>query len=227
MTCTHPYAKKLSLGMLVCLTCGQPVPKKDLTGPEDALQMPPEIILINERYWKLINPWPLIPFKIAKKYGWYVTMMGADEYLVMPVYDEKGEPVFFSARRLTNKGGPKYRTHKGRRKRLWTSGSLNKGVVLIAEGIADAAYLSQLAPSVALLGSYGNLDTIVKPNRTFVVIMDGDVKGVEAAFRVVQELRKQGHVLSNTASLPYGTDPTDHSLSALRILIRAQTGVKI
>ena len=222
MTCSHPYLKKLSPDASVCTECGMIIKKQGRIYDITPLQMPPVVYILTPERWEEIKPWPLMPFKIVKKYGWYISFIYGRQYLVMPVF-EKGEgPVFYSARCI-EKDCPKkykYNTPENRERRMWTSGRLGK-VVLVGEGIADAAYLSQLAPSLALLGSHGEL------SRPVITITDGDQAGIEAAFKIQQALKAKGIVGSNAVMLPPGKDPTDLTLAELRKIIKAQTGVRL
>ena len=224
--CIHPYRRRLAPDAVLCLACGRIVTQRPVQKEDAPVRMPPVIYDLTYRLWNEIRPWKLIPFKVPQQYGWYISMLKGVRYLVMPIFD-KDQPVFYSARRLEDSTtAPKYMTHPGRAKRLWQSGKLGD-IVLCAEGIADAAYLSLIAPSVALLGSYGEITPYITPNRRFLLLMDGDEAGIKAAFRIVQKLKKAGHVKSNVVILPPGADPTDYPVSTLKKMIRAHTGVVI
>ena len=224
--CSHPYIKKLAPGSGVCLECGAIVTKQSKVYDTSPLQMPPVIFELTPVYWEQVRPWPLISYELAKKYGWYVSMIQGRFYLVMPVLLKK-VPVFYSARCLlawnSLLGCPKefkYTTPAGRARKMWSSGGRGK-YKLYGEGIADAAYLSQLAPSRALLGSsWSVLDYAI-------LVLDGDAKGIEAAFKIVQDARKRGMVNVKTVLLPPGKDPTDVPIEKLRKLIKEQTGVEL
>jgi hypothetical protein len=223
--CSHPYLKKLGPGKSVCLECGEVVIPGKADHPKDAeeLVLPPVVYLIDASLWKTINPWPLMPYSIPKKYRWYVSFIYGRQYLVMPVYD-KGEAVFYSARCIEKDCPKKYKylTPEGRSRRMWQSGVKGRyKKVLYGEGIADAAYLSLIAPSSALMGCSGVLVAGA------ILILDGDIKGIEAAFKLVQEARLRGVVDSQVVTLPPGTDPTDLPLSALRKIIKEQTGIRL
>lgn len=157
------------------------------------------------------------------------------EYLVMPIYrpDVSSEPVFYSARCLTDckhSDGfvpPKYSYPLNRKKEIWRSWDfagesasvpINKHV-LVGEGVADAVWLSQLGPSVALLGSHGDLD------RPFILVLDGDERGITAAFDIVQTAKRKGLVDAKTVVLPHDLDPTDVSVKDLQKMILEQAGV--
>lgn len=224
MTCSHPYTKRLAPGTFVCIECGNIVQQQSGkvydTGP---LTMPPVVYLMTEDYWKAKNPWPLMPFSIAKKYGWYGSTIYGREYLVMPVFKQGEGPVFYSARCL-EPGCPKkykYQTPENRQRVMWRSGPARKGrYVLLGEGIADAAYLSQLAVSCGLLGSHGEI-----ADERIITILDGDVKGIESAFAIAQARRRKGLLDTKAVILPAGKDPTDFRLDDLTAIIYEQTGV--
>lgn len=218
--------RKLAPDAMVCLECNAVIKKQGKLYDTSPLQMPPVIFDLTPEFWEQIKPWPRMPFKIARTFGWYVSMLYGRFYLVMPVFEKGKGPVFYSARCVVWGGQDcpkkyKYTTPENRERKMWASGGKGK-YVLVGEGVADAAYLSQIAPSVALLGSYGEL-SLRKP----LLVMDGDAKGIEAAFRIMQLLRKKGVVAGNVVTLPPGKDPTDLTLEQLRRLIKAQTGVKL
>lgn len=222
MQCSHPYIKKLGPGKLLCLECGEVIEKQIKVYDTSVLQMPPVIYGITEALWNQIKPWPLMPFALVKKYGWYVSFLYGRQYLIMPVFRNK-KPVFYSARCLEKcEKRFKYSYPENREKAPWKSPKKGRSkYVLVGEGLADAAYMSQLATARALLGSYGELPEHV------IIIMDGDIKGIEAAFRIVQTMRKQGIVDALTVMLPPGKDPTDMPLAELRKIIYEQTTVKL
>ncbi len=179
---------------------------------------------LTEETWKRYRPkgWSRIPFKIAKKYGWYISVTTTGEYLVMPIL-RASRPVFESARRLTGDGS-KYIYPKGVDKHVWLSGKIGN-VALIAEGVADAAYLSQLGSSIALLGSFVGPEVVTltkKKGVSTLLLFDGDIKGREATIKALTLLPWAKPVF-----LPEDKDPTDLSLNALRKLILKQTGVKL
>lgn len=225
MTCTHAYARKIAPDKLVCLDCGEffaPSTKKP-TG--ETIVLPPNVFGLDKRLWKDINPWPLMPFEVAHKYEWYVSLIYGAQYLVMPVVI-KDKPVFYSAR-LLEKGRPlpKYTTPEGVGKSYWRSIHNGDTTIYFSEGVADAAYLSQLGSSVAVLGSYydGSLDHLLK-NKRIIVVMDGDAKGIESAFSIAQSFKKKGFVKVNAVILPAGKDPTDIPKGQLKRIVAQQVG---
>lgn len=249
MLCNHPYVKRLAPDAFVCLDCGtviKPEGKVYETGP---LSMPPFVFQLTEQYWKDRNPWPSITREMALKYHWYGSMIYNREYLVMPVYDHaiSSEPVFYSARCLTECGrsdinmfvAPKYSTPENRKRVMWKSWEFetleatvetwadaveaylnSKRYILVGEGVADAVWLSQIGPSVALLGSHGEL------TQPFILVLDGDERGINAAFQIAQDAKRAGLVDAKTVTLPPGADPTDVSVKELIEMIYEQTGVK-
>jgi hypothetical protein len=221
--CGHAYARRLNVKEMLCSACGAIFSANAKIHPEDeaGLVMPPVIYAMNEQMWKLHRPWPLIPVRMAIKFGWYFTLLHGVLYLVMPIVWKGRKPVSFSARKLEpEKLGLKYIVPKGRIRRAWLSESstallgsygnigmlIERGAKYVAEGVADAAWLSQLPV----------------PKR-FRIVMDGDVKGVEAAFSTLQEFKLRG-VFPQVVMLPPGLDPTDVPLVSLRRIIKQQTG---
>jgi DNA primase len=180
--------------------------------------LPPEIYGITARLWKMLSPWPLLPFETAKKYGWYITIIGMDDYLVMPVY-RNGKPVFYSARNLSNNGGPKYSYQKGAKREYWTSNDILESPVVICEGVADAAYTSNIADSVALLSNWynGSLDDALAGKRV-ILALDGDVAGFTGAVRIAHQLRRVTQDVK-VLGLPDGLDPTDIALPELKEML--------
>lgn len=227
MTCSHPYVHRVNDGLL-CLDCGAVIKPQEKVYSTEPLVMPPFIFQLTEAYWKDRNPWR-ISRKMALKYRWYGSIIYNREYLVMPIYDHaaSSEPVFYSARCLTEcETAPKYDTPKDYKRVMWKSWEFvdlssptDGDYVLIGEGVADAAWLSQLGPSIALLGSHGEL------NRPFILVLDGDERGINAAFEIVQEAKRAGLVDAKTVVLPAGADPTDVPVDELRSIIFEQTGV--
>jgi len=218
--CSHAYRVKSGI-LWYCLKCKEFFKDSDEQQEYSPVQMPPKIYLITERLWRIVSPWPNIQFSVPKKYGWYISIIGIDEYLIMPVFKE-GKPVFFSARKLTKYNGMKYKYPTGGKKELWTSGEL-KSPVIFCEGIADAAYVSVCNySSVALLGSWYNssLDTKLS-GLDIILLFDGDVAGVVAAANVRKSLSGVNSV--KTVCLPEGLDPTDLPIEELKELIRGES----
>lgn len=213
--CSHSYSRPVG-DYYVCYSCGEIFKK---TKPHMMVaEMPPVIYRLDRSIWKDITPWPNISYEVANRYGWYITVIRNDDYLVMPVFEKKN-PIFYSARRLTDNGGLKYMTPKGVQKRIWKSKDRLKSPILLAEGIADAAYLSQLSDSVAVLGSYGDIAFPV------IIMFDADTHGIDAAFRLLEKQQKNGIFGSKVVILPDGGDPTDYSLPDLRKIIKERVGV--
>lgn len=222
MSClsNHAYVRKIAPDKAICLDCGRFLDLKAKNENKGPLIMPPLLYDFDKYTWPMWNPWPNISLKLAEKYGWYGSVIGMDDYLVMPIFRRK-LPVGYSARRITNNGGKKYRLPKDRAKYIWQSSDSLRLPVLVGEGVADAVWLSQLGSSVALLGSYGEI-----PELPIITVMDGDEKGIEAAFRIVQEQKKKGIVGAQAVILP-GGDPTDYTLKELSKIITDQTGVRL
>lgn len=224
VACKHAYLKPLAPGKMLCSDCGTIVEVSKISPQKEAgLIVPPEIFDMSQAWWIEYRPWKLIPYKLVKQFKWYRSLLHGVEYLVMPIY-EQDTMVSYSARKMWDSApGLKYDVPKGRKRRVWFSsssmallgsyGNIREMVgsfkpLYVAEGIADAAYLSQLPA----------------PKR-WTIVMDGDVKGVEAAFRMQQEFKRLG-VFPAVVILKPGDDPTDVPLPKLRKLIKEQTGGK-
>lgn len=230
--CDHAYVHKFAPDKLICWTCGAIISVNEKKQKKEIV-LPPRIYDITPPLWEQIRPWPLMPFSVVKKYDWYISMLFGADYLVMPVVRD-GKPMFYSARRLPSYvygltgNARKYLCPKDVGKVYWQSKRKLTEPILISEGIADAAYLSQLSSSVALLGPYydGSLNKQLD-GKLCLIVMDGDEPGVEAAFSIDQSLRREGHVKLNVVMLPTGKDPTDLVLNSLRRIIKFQTGVEL
>jgi DNA primase len=199
------------------------MPKQMAKAQAAPITLPPVIFGITERLWKERAPWPLIPYKLVKKYGWYISMLHGREYLIMPIIRKK-ESVFYSARLLGElEGAKKYDYPKGATKTYWQSKTTLSNPVFLAEGVADAAYLSQLGSSVGLLGNYydGSLDEQLK-NKHVIIVLDGDAVGFVSAVRILKYLHKVT-LHASILRLPDGKDPTDIELPKLKKLIKEQT----
>jgi hypothetical protein len=237
--CDHHYLRTISPTTSLCRLCGELLPTPEKTYDTGPLEMPPFVYQITEDYWRHNNPWPSITRGMALYYRWYGSVIFGRQYLVMPVYDATQTPVFFSARCLREVADCKFMDEKGkvrvskyytpvnRRRVMWKSWIFDddpepvEDVLLVGEGVADAAWLSNLAPSVALLGTEGKLD------RPFILLLDGDGPGIEAGFEIIEEAKSRGIVESKTVILPANSDPTDWSVPSLRAMIEEQTGVQL
>ncbi len=219
-TCNHAYTRKISPDKAICLDCGRLLELHGKNRDKDKpLVMLPHLYTFDNYTWSKWNPWPLIPLRIAEKYGWYGSVHGMDDYLVMPIF-RNGLPVNYSARRITNNGGKKYLVPADRTRYMWQSTDKLTPPVLVGEGVADAAWLSGIRNSVALLGNSGDLDM------PLVIMLDGDSKGIEGAFRIFENQRKRGLFGSSVVVLSAG-DPTDYTIQELKQIIRDQTGVRL
>lgn len=221
--CSHAYCKPAGF-LWWCFDC------KSFFKPEEnkkssLAKMPPVIFRITERLWEEIAPWPLMPFKVVKKYGWYISILQGFQYLIMPI-TRNGKPAFYSARLLEkNTKLKKYDYPYGVSKEYWLSDDqLESPVVFFGEGVADAAYMSQLGSSVGLLGNYynGTLDAQLA-GKTVVIVLDSDVVGFTSAVRISC---KFSPFITKILMLPEGCDPTDIKLPELRKRVRA-LGVKL
>src|SRR5574341_113043 len=219
--CVHPYLHSVSEVLYRCETCGEFVPKhKTIGAPPDGVELPPRIYELENALWEKKRPWSRIPFEVAKKYGWYISFIYDNEYLIMPI-SRNEKPVFYSARRLSDKiTYPKY-LYPASPKVYWTSVEPKefKKTVGFLEGVADASYVSIIPgiSTVALLGSWydGSLNEYLQ-DKHIRIMMDGDAKGIEAAFRVMQSFKRAGLVNVDAVILPDNADPTDLSLGDLR-----------
>ncbi len=215
--CDHHYAIPKGVGFKFCLICKQTVKDDEgQTAESRELVMPPRIFEITERLWKDIAPWPNIPFRLVKEYGWYISYLSTTQYLIMPVFREK-KIAYYSARKLLeSENGSKYQYPLGVKKLCWISNDTSPTKLIICEGVADAVYCSNLATSVALLGSYYNreLDYLVR-NRIVYLLLDGDSAGILAALHMAPILEKLAKQVI-TVILPDKKDPTDFTLDELR-----------
>lgn len=239
--CIHPYAKPLAVpGLYQCSVCGEMFSKQEKTVKHKVENWPmPGVhyafntggVLWTNTQMKLAEQgstgWMNIPLKIVLKYGWYISVIGMDDYLVMPVTRKKLN-VFYSSRRLTNNGGPKYKYPPCGMdcKRVWTSSDVLGDPVALAEGVADAAYVSELLDSIALMGSFLSQEVfdLVK-GRTVLVMMDGDMKGIGATTKILQELK--GAKIVIPVFMPEEKDPTDLSYTKILREIKFQAGIRL
>lgn len=216
--CNHPYL--IARGVLnFCLQCKQFVVIKEEEKQE--LIMPPVIFEITEGLWSTISPWPLMPFSLVKSNGWYISMIGTSEYLIMPV-QRKGKQIYFSARRLGNGSGMKYLYPAGVKKEYWTSSDeLERDPIVFCEGVADAVFCSKISSSIAVLGSYynGSLDSLIS-SRDVVICFDADAAGIIAAVNMMAQFKNIKS--KRIVILPKGKDPTDIPLDELTVRIKGE-----
>lgn len=215
--CNHQYSIP-SGKFRFCLRCRKVI--EVMERDTGVLEMPPRIYEIDERLWTLRSPWPFMPYEAVRRYDWYITMIGSDEFLVMPI-TRGGKNVSFSARRLSGSGN-KYHYQAGVRKAYWLSeDTLPNSPIIMCEGVADAAYCSFLGSSIGVLGSYydGSLDDLLR-NRNVALLFDCDGAGLVASMRIATHIQK---VAKNckVVVLPYKKDPTDLELPKLRERIYA------
>jgi DNA primase len=204
-------------GLDFCLQCKQYIPKEEIKD-ELPLVMPPRIYEITEKLWKITAPWPLIPFHLVEKYGWYVSYLNSHQYLIMPIW-RNGSAAYYSARLLdADPQALKYQYPKGVKKLYWISSDELASPVIITEGVADGVYCSQFGSSVAVLGSYYNnsLDDLLT-GKHIVLCFDADAPGMVAAMRIATQLKVAKTV--KLIVLPYKKDPTDLEPSKLKEFI--------
>ena len=218
MECTHEYRFQRTGGLDFCMMCKKFIPPK----VEEECQnfvMPPRIFEITEKLWKQIRPWKLIPYELIKKYGWYISMINGAEYLIMPIL-KMGNPIYFSARLLSQGTYSKYLYPNGVKKSYWVSSEENswEPIIIITEGVADAVYCSPLGTSIALLGSYYNnsLDSLLAGHH-IAICMDCDAPGILAAMRIMGQLKDVAS--KKIVMLPNLCDPTDLELDKLKQMI--------
>jgi len=215
--CNHHYSIP-SGKFRFCLRCRKVIEKVEVE--EGVLEMPPRIFEIDERLWAERSPWSLMPFQIVQKFDWYISMIGVDEFLIMPI-KRGGVNVSFSARRLSGSGN-KYHYQTGVKKVYFLSDDrMVHDPIILCEGVADAAYCSQIGSSVGVLGSYydGSLDELLG-NRNVAIIFDCDGAGLVSAMRIathIQKIAKSCRVVV----LPNKKDPTDLPLDELKERINA------
>lgn len=219
-SCNHAY--KIKRGpLLFCLQCKQFIKAEKEDRECTELQLPPEIYNITEKLWQKVSPWPLMPFETVKRYGWYITIIGLDDYLVMPVLRD-GVPVFYSARCLTKRGGKKYHYQTGAKKHYWISNDKMESPIVLCEGVADAAYTANVADSIAILGNFydSSVDSYLVDKRVLVAL-DGDAIGFTSAVRIAKQLKQAGVKEVEVISLPDNQDPTDIPLQELKEMLYA------
>jgi hypothetical protein len=203
-----------------CLGCKTVVEVKEEKTTNE-LVMPPRIFEITEALWKIISPWPLLPFPLVECNGWYISMINGLQYLIMPIRKANGDDtcIFFSARKLSKEDGQKYLYPTGVAKSYFVSMQKpEKDVIVICEGVADAVYCSPIGTSVALLGVYynGSLGYLFD-NRDVAFCLDGDSAGLLAAMRIMGEIKNAKS--KKLVLLPEGADPTDIPIEELKKLI--------
>jgi len=197
-------------------------------------RMPDKVEDLTARKWNKVRPWKNIPFSCADKFGFYLAALHGrvrqekdsfvnydGMYLIMPIF-RGGEAVSFSARLLA--GGdhsPKYVIPTNVQKSYWLSKEpLKAKTVFVCEGIADAAYLSEIGDSVALLGvNYdGSLDDALR-SKSVIIALDGDTIGAVQGMKLAYSLSDRGCKGVRILPLAPGTDPTDYSHDALKKLL--------
>lgn len=176
--------------------------------------MPPAIFNITEPLWKDVSLWKRIPYKIVEKYAWYISVINSLEYLIFPV-TRQGNSIFYSARKLSSGEGLKYIYPKNVKRSPWISDDGLSEPIVICEGVADAAYTSQLASSIALLGNYYDvsLDEMLKGKKV-ILALDGDTIGLISSIRIYSYLQKLCNVSIHT--FPENKEPVDFELSELK-----------
>jgi hypothetical protein len=176
--------------------------------------MPPRIYELTETRWKQITPWKRISFNTTQKYGWYVSLIGQGEYLIMPITRHQ-ENLFYSARRLSGQG-LKYNYPKGVKRIPWVSSDDLPEPVVICEGVADAAHVSSICSSVALLGNYlGDDLQRTLHGKECIVALDGDPVGIVSAVSVSSRLPS-----SRVVVFPNGTEPTDYTVEQVKDILQ-------
>ena len=175
--------------------------------------------------WDSWAPWPL-QCEIAWIFGWRLTevgylvhaypglepFVGRCMYLILPVHDQAGHPVWFTARAMGEAPRP-YLQPPGLAPVYWRSWHFvprkKKSLLAITEGIADAAFLSQRCDSIALCGMRydGSLDFELR-GRDVMIALDGDAPGYAASTVVGQQMIAAG--ARSVRLVAYaGKDPTD------------------
>jgi len=180
--------------LMRCWKCGAIEKMRGIISTEPVIKeylpvaMPSQYCLLTRRLWKQINPWPLLEFYEAKKFGFYPAMINNAFYIVMPIL-RKDKPVSYTARLVGERQDrPKHVIPKRSKKEYWLSNDelrSKEGRIFISESIPDAAHLSQLGASVALLGIYydGSLNHLFK-GKDIVVALDSDGPGIANSWHV-------------------------------------------
>jgi hypothetical protein len=212
--CPHSYVIPHGIFMY-CLLCHQLMPAElDFTRKYVEAIMPPRIFDITEPLWNKIRPWERIPFSLVTKYAWYISVINSLEYLVMPIF-RMGKPMFFSARKISEKTGLKYSYPQDAKKLHWLSDDNLTSPIVICEGVADAAYVSLIHNSIALLGNFydGSLDEQLKGNDVLIAL-DGDSVGVYSAMEIYKHLAPLANV--KVIVFPDEKEPPDYEVEELR-----------
>jgi DNA primase len=150
--------------------------------------------------------------ELSQLYPGLTSFLGVCHYLVLPVNDQAGHPVWFTARAMGD--APRaYLQPPGVIPVLWKSWTFiprkKKSILAITEGIADAAFLSQQCDSIALCGIRydGSLDYELR-GRDIMVALDGDAPGYAASTVLGQQMIAAG--ARSVRLVAYaGKDPTD------------------
>ena len=210
MICKHTYLIP-SGDKCFCLNCKQYIDKPKEEDSHE-LVIPPRIYKLSPQLWESVRPWKTITTTLATSFGWYITLITMEDYLIMPIY-KNGQMVFYSARRLTGRG-MKYLYPTGVQKKYFQSSDTLVSPIFICEGVADAVYMSQFGSSIAVLGSYydGSLDSSLLGHDCYIVF-DGDAAGMVAGIRLASQIKAKMIVLPN------GKDPTDLSISEMKELV--------
>jgi len=230
--CDGSYAAPWhSKGVMWCWRCNAPAGKilepkrKSRVEPFVPLVLPPKLCELTKEYWEANRPWINLSYDLVVKYGFYIGKIYEAVYLVMPI-TRRGFTVSFSARLLEKDRDDlrKYCLPKGIHKEYWlSSDNLSEGnLVFIAEGIADAAYLSQLGNSVALCGSHysGEIDNLLR-DKICVIMMDHDAEGFgQTSSCLIRSYLDQKDIKSWILSPYPKNDPTDLTAEEIQSRLR-------
>lgn len=176
-------------------------------------------------WWADCRPWPLhqdiacqqqfglsLGSDVAEYYPELKNFINSDiEYLILPVYNEQQQCVWFVARAMGEAPRP-YLNPPGPRHhwRSWALGPRKYGKIVLCEGIGDAACISQWADSVGLCGRHynGSLNNTLA-GQDVVIALDGDLPGFAGSVEIAEQVSQVARSIKIFSR--DGKDPTDYT----------------
>src|SRR3989304_2484470 len=226
--CNHPYKIYFqSLKSGYCFDCNSTLSDALFIKSEQKeyknVIMPPMFEAFTEERWRQLSPWPYLDYEAAKSFYVYFGCLYSQEYIILPVLDEKEKPIFYQARSLDKnvKKSGKYISAPGVKKMYWISYPIIHCVPwFICEGIADAIYMSQFGNSVGLMGlDYdGSLDHLLDDSKVYMCL-DSDIPGYLAGLYISTLLKNSKVTFIN---LPAGKDPVDIPIKEMSNIIESR-----
>lgn len=193
-----------------------------------------DLILEYEVVWDSERPWR-VPYSVAGQHEFGLSVpndlkalypeltrfIGECSYLILPVYNEQQQCVWFVARAMGEAPRP-YLNPPGPRHhwRSWALGPRKYGKIVLCEGIGDAAYISQWSDSIGLCGRHynGGLDAQLA-GRDIVIALDGDLPGYAGSVEIAEQvsaIAKSVMIYSVNDK-----DPTDYTEAEVQEMLRA------